>query len=102
MSKTPDVMRVALATQPMPPPARFNQWREGQYYPESNSGKIGIFEPPAYFCPFGKVGDKYKGKVIDSISVEASPTETRTLFGIDWPVWEWVITFKEESDGQDT
>lgn len=50
--------RRVMKIQPFPQPARMKNWEENNWIPESNSGKVGIFTPHAYKCPFGKIGDR--------------------------------------------
>ena len=51
-----------MKPQPMPEPARIVPFGDGTFCCESNSGKIGIFSPHFYKCPFGFVGDRLIGK----------------------------------------
>ncbi len=44
--------------QPRPAPCRISNYGEMGWMPESNSGKIGVFNPHSYECPFGKTGDR--------------------------------------------
>lgn len=50
--------RRVIKPQPSPEPARIKNWGEHfGWMPESPSGKVGIFQPHSYRCPYGKVGD---------------------------------------------
>jgi len=58
--------RRVLKPQPCPDPARMEAMGEEGYanipghafVPTSSSGKVGIFQPPFYFCPYGQPGDR--------------------------------------------
>ena len=54
--------RTPIKPQPHPEPARIRcyNWPGGieEWLPESKSGKIGIFTPSTYKCPYGKSGDR--------------------------------------------
>ena len=53
--------RRVIKSQPTPEPDRFEYYGEKLgwgWLPTSKSGKIGIFTPPRYYCPYGKIGDR--------------------------------------------
>jgi len=52
--------RRVVKLQPVPDPARAVQWDtdKAMYAWESNSGKMGIFHPHTFKCPYGQPGDR--------------------------------------------
>lgn len=52
--------RRVVKSQPVPEPARFELFckPDGLWVPCSTSGKIGIFEPQDFWCPYGTPGDR--------------------------------------------
>jgi hypothetical protein len=53
------VTRRVIKPQASPPPARFVYFGSGNLWiAESNSGKVGIFNPNHVKCPYGKIGDR--------------------------------------------
>ncbi len=53
--------RRVIKSQPTPELDRIEDYGEimgGGWLPTSKSGKIGIFTPPRYKCPYGKIGDR--------------------------------------------
>lgn len=50
--------RRVVKPQPSPAPARIKNWGENfGWMPEIPSGKVGIFQPHSYRCPYGEDGD---------------------------------------------
>lgn len=51
--------RRVVKQQPSPDPVRIRNYGERYgFMCESNSGKVGIFQPANYHCPYGTVGDR--------------------------------------------
>ena len=50
--------RRIVKPQPVPEPARASLLYEDQWIWESNSGKVGIFQPSRFKCPYGAVNSK--------------------------------------------
>ncbi|KKL63044.1 hypothetical protein LCGC14_2179100, partial [marine sediment metagenome] len=53
--------RRVIKPQPTPEPDRIEYYGEKigwGWVPTSRSGKIGIFKPPGYKCPYGEIGEK--------------------------------------------
>jgi hypothetical protein len=50
--------RRVVKPQPTPDPSKIVRFNDDEFICESNSGKVGIFEPNTLKCPYGQVGDR--------------------------------------------